>query len=95
MPADHGGQLDGQHHAVEPATVEGTRQQGQDRPISGYEFWPIDLSLENEDLMAKSQDLRVSPVAGHEQQPETSDQEPEQMQDDQWHGRPRYRPPTL
>ena len=74
VPADHGGGLDDQHHATETRPVEGTRQHGQDRPVSGYESWPIDLSLENEDLMAKSQDLRVSFVAGHEQQPETSDQ---------------------
>jgi hypothetical protein len=54
--------------------VEGTRQHGEDRAVSGCESWAIELSLENEDLMAKSQDLRVSLVAGHHQQPEPSDQ---------------------
>ncbi len=35
---------------------------------------PVDLSLQNEDLMAEGEDLGVTLVAGHQQQPETSNQ---------------------
>ena len=57
----------------EPAPVEGTRQHGQDRPVGRGEPRSLDLALEDEDLMAKSEDLGVTLVTGHEQQPEPSD----------------------
>ena len=39
----------------------------------------FDLSLEDKDLMAKGENLCVTLVTGHEQQSETSDQQPEQV----------------
>ena len=72
VPADHSGGLDDQHGAVEPPTVEGTRNHREDRPVSGCESWSLNLSLEDEDLMAEGEDLGVMSVAGHKQQPEAS-----------------------
>lgn len=72
VPADHGGGLDDQHDAVEPATVEGTRQHAQDRPVRRGEPRSLNLPLEHEDLMAKREDLGVTLVTGHEEQPEAS-----------------------
>ena len=65
VPADHGCGFDDQHHAVEPATLEGTRQDGQDRAVGRREPRALDLALEHEDLMAKGQDLGVSLVTAY------------------------------
>ncbi len=56
---------------------------------------PIDLSLENVYLMAKSEDLGVTLFSRRQQQPETTDQEPEQVRDEQCQGRSWYRSSTL
>ena len=82
VPADHGGGFDDQHHLAETAPLEGTREHGEDGPVGGCESWSFDLSLQNEDLMAKGEDLCVTLVTGHEQQPETGDQESEQVRQD-------------
>jgi hypothetical protein len=79
VPADHGGGLDDQHDGVEPAPVEGTRQHYKQDPICGGESWSLDLSLKDQDLMSESQDLRVTLVTGHQQQPKPGDQQPEQV----------------
>jgi hypothetical protein len=70
VPADHRGGLHDQHHAVELLAVEGTRQHAQDRPVCRGEPRPLDLPLEDEDLMAEGEDLGVALVTGHEQQPQ-------------------------
>ena len=82
VPPDDGGRLDDQHDAVEPATVEGTRQYGQDRSVCRSEPWSLDLSLEDEDLMAKRQDLGVTLVTGYEKQPEPSNRSSKQVRED-------------
>ena len=82
VPADHRGGFDDQHHAVETATVERTRKHRKDGPIGGCESGSLDLSLQHEDLMTKSQDLGVSLVTGHQQQPDTGNQESEKVRMD-------------
>jgi len=67
VPADHGGGLDDQHHTAEACPVERTRQQGQDRPVRRREPGMLDLALQDQDLMAKGEDLRVTLVTGHEE----------------------------
>ena len=42
----------------------------------------FDLSLENEDLMAKRENLCVTLIATHQEQPEPSDHEPKQVRKD-------------
>lgn len=82
MPADHSGGLDDQHLAPEPRPVEGTREHGQDCPVRRSEPGPIDLSVQNVQLMAKSKDFGITLVTGHQEQPETSDQAPQQVRKD-------------
>lgn len=82
MPTDHSGRFHDQHHTPEPLPIERTRKYGQDRPVRGSEPGAIDLSLQNVNLVAKSEDLSITPVTGYQEQPETSDQEPEQMRKD-------------
>jgi hypothetical protein len=79
MPADHGGRFDDQHHASESRPVKGTREHGEDGPVGRGEPGAVDLPLQHQDLMAKSEDFGVALVATHQQQPETSDQQPEQV----------------
>ena len=52
---------------------------GQDRPIRRSELRAVDLSLQHQDLVAKSESFCVVAVAGHQQQSETGDQRPEQV----------------
>ena len=62
MPTDHGGGLDDQHHRSETGPVERTRQQREDGPVRRREPGPIDLPLQNAQLMAKGEDLGVTLV---------------------------------
>ena len=64
MPADHGRRFHDQHHPNQASPVKATRQHGENGPVSGCESGPLDLSLQDEDLMAQGQDLasRLSPL---------------------------------
>ncbi len=79
MPADHGGRFDDQHHASEPRPIKGSRQQSEDGSVRRGEPGAVNLPLQHQDLMAKSDDLGVTLAATHQQQSETRDQEPEQL----------------
>ena len=79
VPADHGGRFHDQHHTGKPLPVERTREHGQDGPVRRGEPRPLDLSLQDENLMAKGEDLGVTLVTGYQQQSETGDQEPKQV----------------
>ncbi len=74
MPADHGGRFHDKKDLAQSSAIECPRQHGQDRSVGRRERWPIDLALQHEDLVAKSEDLCLALVAGHQQQSETSDQ---------------------
>ncbi len=63
------------------AHLGGSRKLVAHRAVRECEPGPVGLSLENDDLMAKSHDLCVSLFALHRQQPETSDQKPEHVQE--------------
>ncbi len=69
-----GGWVGDQHHAPEPLSIEGAREHGQDRPVGRAEPGPVDLSLQNVNLVAEGEDLSVTLVARHQQKPETSNQ---------------------
>jgi len=79
VPADHGRRSHNQHDLAQSSAIECPRQHGEDRPVGRREPRPIDLALQHQDLMAKSQDLCVALVAGHQQQSETRDQQPKQV----------------
>jgi hypothetical protein len=79
VPANHCRRFHDQHHLVEAAPVERPREYGEYGPVGGGEPRPIDLSLQDQDLMAKGEDLCVTSITGHQQQPETGNQETEQM----------------
>ena len=85
MPADHGGGLDDQHHRLEASPVKGPGQQGEDGSVGGSEARPIDLSLQNKDLMAQREDLGVTLVAIDQKQPDAGNQKPEQVREDRGH----------
>ena len=46
--------------------IEPTRQHREDRTISGCESGPLELSFQNEDLVAQRQDLGVALVTAHQ-----------------------------
>ena len=52
---------------AEGRPVEGLSEHGQDRPVCRSEPGMLDLALQDQDLMAKGEDLRVTLVTGHEQ----------------------------
>ncbi len=82
VPADHGGGLDDQHHPVETAPVKATGQYRKYGPVGGCESGSLQLSLQNEDLMAQRQDLGITLVTTNQQQPHTRNQKPKQMRHD-------------
>ena len=57
-------------------------QQGEDGSVGGSEARPINLSLQNEHLMAQREDLGVFAITTHQEQPDTGNQKPEQVRKD-------------
>ncbi len=74
VPADHRRRSHDQHHVVETSPVERLRKEGEHGPVARCELRAVDLALQDEDLVSKSENLCVTLVAGHQQQTETSDQ---------------------
>ena len=62
--------------------VPGVGPHCEDRSICGCEAGPLELSPQNEDLMALRQDLDLTRVTTHKQQPHTGNQKPKQMRKD-------------
>ena len=60
MPPEHRVGFHDQEHLAAPATIEHSGQDREDRPVSLGEVDPVDLALQNEDLMAYGQDLGVA-----------------------------------
>ncbi len=81
VPADHRRGLHDQHHVVQAPPIERTRQHREHGPVRRREPRPIDLSLQDQDLMAKSENLSVARVAAHQQQADTGDEEPKQVRE--------------
>ena len=77
-----GGGLDDQQHRVEASPVKATGQQGENGSVGGSEARPINLSLQNEDLMAQRENLGVALVTTDQKQPEAGNQKPEQVRKD-------------
>ena len=82
MSADHGGGLDDQHHSVEASPVEGPGQQGENGSVGGSETRPVRLPSQDEDLVAQGEDLGVTLVAAHQEQPDTGDKQSKQVRQD-------------
>jgi hypothetical protein len=82
MPADHRRRLHDQHHPNQASPIEATRQQGEDGPVSGCEAGPLDLSLQDKDLVAQGENLCVSSITTYQQQPDAGNQKPEQVRKD-------------
>ncbi len=74
VPADHGGGLHDQHNLAESSTIERPREHSEHSSVGRCELRAVDLALQDQDLMAKSENLSVTLVAGYQQQPETSEQ---------------------
>ncbi len=82
VPAEHGGRFHDQHHASESRPVEGSREHSEDGPVGRGEPGTLVLSLQHQDLMAKGEDLGVTLVAAHQQQPDTGNEQSEQVRQD-------------
>ena len=82
MPADHRRRLHDQHHPNQTSPIEATRQQGEDGPVSGSKAGPLNLSLQDEDLMAQRENLGVLAITTYQKQPDTGNQKPEQVRKD-------------
>ncbi|MCP5025642.1 MAG: hypothetical protein GY929_05080 [Actinomycetia bacterium] len=67
VPADHRRWSHDQHDLAESSTIEGAREHCQDRPIRRGESRAVNLALQNQDLVAKSENLGVTLVARHQQ----------------------------
>lgn len=78
VPADHRGGFHDQHDLTQSSAIERQREHRKHCPVGRCELRAVDLSLQDQDLMAKSQDLSVALVASHQQQPETIDEKAEQ-----------------
>ncbi len=79
MPAEHGGGLDDEEHLAEPAALDGLRQHREDGSVGLGQPWPLHLALEDQDLVPQGQDLGVAAIAGHRQQPDTGDEQPQNV----------------
>ncbi len=80
MPADHGGRFD-DLSITRPSRDRSKTPESMARMVRsvGVNLGRSILPLQHQDLMAKSEDFGVALVATHHQQPETSDQQPEQV----------------
>jgi len=67
VPADHRRWSHDQHDLAESSTIESSREHCQDRPIRRGEPRTVNLALQDEDLVAKGENLCVTLVAGHQQ----------------------------
>lgn len=74
VPTDHRRWSRDQHDLAQSSAIECPREQGEHGAVGGSELRAIDLSLQDEDLVAKSEDLGITLVTGHEQESETSNQ---------------------
>ena len=78
VPPEHRVGFHDQEHLAEPPTVERPRQDREDRPVRLGEPRPVDLALQDQDLMAQGQDLGVALVARREQPADPGHHQPEQ-----------------
>jgi hypothetical protein len=53
--------------------------------VGGSEARPLNLSLQNKDLMAQRQDLGVFAITAYQKQPDAGDQKPEEVRKDRGH----------
>lgn len=90
VPADDGRWLHDQEHLIQALAIEHPRQDREDRPISLGEPRSRDPALQDEDLVAESEDLGVTVVAGSEQ-PRNPGQHQAKETTNQKH-QPRVRP---
>jgi hypothetical protein len=90
------GGVGGDAGEVSPAGIDFDEEQDsiQVGPVR-CESGSLELSLQNEDLMAQRQDLGVAPVTAYDQQSPTCNQKPEQVRHDRRHSRSRHRQRTL
>jgi hypothetical protein len=75
VPSDHGCRSHDQEHLAESASVEHAGEGGEDRAIRVGESGPVDLALQDQDLLAQSEDLRVTLITGREQPPKAGAQQ--------------------
>lgn len=76
VPTDHGLGFHDQEHIGESATVECAGEHREDRSVGLAELRAGDLSLQDRDLVAECEDLRVSFISGRENPTEPGENEP-------------------
>lgn len=79
VPAKHGGGLDDEEHLSKPAAVDGVGEHRQDAAVGVGEPRPLHLALQDHHLVPEGEDLGVATVTGHHEQPDTGDQETEEV----------------
>ena len=72
VPAQHGARLHDQQQPGETAAVQGLGQHREHSPVGAGEPGPFDLTLQDQHLMAQSQDLRIASVTRQGYQHHTS-----------------------
>jgi hypothetical protein len=60
VPSQDGFWCDDQKRNVPTGTFHRGVEEGKDRPIGVAELWSVDLTLENQDLVAEGKDLGVT-----------------------------------
>ncbi len=75
MPSNDRFGFDDQKRSVSVGTCHGGVEEREDRPIGVGELWPSDLTLENQDLVAESEDFGVAGVACGEEPSESAENE--------------------
>lgn len=68
VPAEHGDRLDDEEHLGESVAVDGLGKHCEDRAVGVGEPRPLDMALQDEDLVPQGQDLGVAAVTGHYEQ---------------------------
>ena len=76
MPTQNGRWLHDEHHLVQPCPGERCGQYRQDGPVGFGETGPLDLSFQNKDLVAQSEDLGVTFITGGEQPLQSRQKQP-------------------
>ena len=63
VPAEHGVWFDDQKRVASTCPTDCRPKEGEDRAVGVSELWSVDLTLKDEELVAKCEDLCVTGVA--------------------------------
>ncbi len=95
VPTQHGLWTNDQKRGPLAGTLHRRGENSKDRPVGVGELWPADLALQDEDLVAESENLGVARITRREHPPETGQNQASQSREQGHERRTLPTVPTL